>query len=318
MSDHIKINHTEKSNETGGKPVFQGIVSPRVREGLIIAFLAYFLWGMMPFYLKQIESVPALEIVAHRIIWSVVFGAFLIGARKQWGDVKAAFSDPKILGVLAVAAIMISLNWLIYVWAVMEERVLEASLGYFINPLMYVAAGVVILKEKLRRLQIIALVIACIGVLILTIGNGALPWVAILLAILFTVYGYIRKTTNVGAMPGLFIETALLMPFALLYLAFLFIGGTAMFASHSLSLDFLLILAGPVTVMPLLLFALSAKKLTMTTMGLMQYIGPTMQFLFAIYYGEAFTLYHAIAFGMIWFALIIFTLDAVKTGYQKK
>jgi len=149
-----------------------------VRDGLIFSILAYTLWGMMPFYLKQVETVPSIEIVAHRVIWSVIFGAVLIGMRHQWGEVKRALTTPHIILVLSFAAICISLNWLIYVWAVADARVLEASLGYFINPLMYVAAGVFVLGEKLHRLQIIALALACLGVFILTLGLGKLPWVA--------------------------------------------------------------------------------------------------------------------------------------------
>lgn len=296
-------------------PSLSSVKSPSdVRDGLIFSVLAYSLWGMMPLYLKQVETVPAVEIVAHRVIWSVLFGSVLIGARRQWGEVKRAFTTPKILLVLFYAAIFISLNWLIYVWAVADHRVLEASLGYFINPLMYVAAGVFILGEKLRSPQKIAIVVACIGVLVLTVGLGKLPWVALILAGLFTAYGYIRKTTDIGAMPGLLVETVLLSPIALLYLGFIWLNGTIVFSQTGLGMDALLILAGPVTVMPLLLFALSAKRLTMITIGLTQYIGPTIQFFFGLYYGEAFTLYHAIAFGMIWLALGIFTWDAWKNS----
>ncbi|MEO1675940.1 MAG: EamA family transporter RarD [Pseudomonadota bacterium] len=283
-----------------------------VRAGLVFAFIAYFLWGMMPLYLRAISHVPPLEIVAHRVVWSILFGAALIWARGQMGEVKAAFRHSGTLRALAHAAIFISLNWLIYVWAVMEARILESSLGYFINPLMYVAAGVFVLKEKLRPIQTIAVGIASLGVLVLTVGLGTLPWVALVLAALFTGYGYIRKTVPVGAMPGLFVETVLLGPFALAYLAFLAVSGTMVFTHLDWQTDVLLLLAGPVTVMPLLLFALSARRLTMVTVGLTQYLGPTLQFGFALYFGETFTIYHAVCFGLIWTALAIFSVDAWK------
>jgi len=283
-----------------------------VREGLCYAILAYFLWGLMPPYLKAIGHVSAIEIVAHRILWSIPFGAILISWRRQWSEVYSALTTPRTLFVLAIAAIFISLNWLIYVWAVHQERVLEASLGYFINPLMYVAAGVFILGEKLRKMQTVAVIIASIGVLVLAIGGGKLPWVALILAALFTGYGYIRKVTPVGAMPGLFIETVLLGPFALVYLVMIGFSGVLVFINLNPTTDLLLVLAGPITVMPLLFFALSARRLTMITVGLTQYLGPTMQFFFGIYYGEPFTLYHAICFGMIWVALAIFTVDAFR------
>lgn len=281
-----------------------------VRAGLVFAFIAYFLWGMMPLYLRALSHVPPFEIVAHRIVWSIVFGAVLIWARGQGAEVRVAFTHGRTLLALALAAIFISLNWLIYVWAVMEARILESSLGYFINPLMYVAAGVFVLKEKLRTTQTVAVGIASLGVLVLTVGLGTLPWVALVLAALFTGYGYIRKTVPVGAMPGLFVETALLGPFALAYLAFLMVSGSMVFTTLDWKTDGLLLLAGPVTVMPLLLFALSARRLTMVTIGLTQYLGPTLQFVFALYFGEPFTVYHAVCFGLIWTALVIFSVDA--------
>ncbi len=289
-----------------------------VRNGLLFAAGAYTLWGLFPIYLKSLENVSALEILAHRILWSVPFGALLLTLRKQWPEVKRALSDRRVLLMLAIAAVSISANWLVYVWAVIHDRVLEASLGYFINPIMYVAAGVFILGEKLRNIQIIAVVLATAGVLVLTFGGGAFPWVSIVLAVLFTAYGYIRKTTNVGAMPGLFIEVVMLAPFALLFLIWLIQAGRAVFLSGDIGMDSLLILAGPVTVLPLVLFALAARRLKLTTLGFMQYIGPTLQFILGIYYGETFTIAHAICFGLIWTALAIFSFDAVRTNRAER
>ncbi len=285
-----------------------------IRLGLLTGIAAYTLWGLFPIYLKLLSEVAALEILAHRVFWSVPFGAVLILMRKQWGEVLTAIRSPRVVFFLALAAIAISLNWLTYVWAVINDRILEASLGYYINPLMYVAAGVFILGERLRPPQMIAVALAGAGVLIMTFGAGVFPWVSLLLAFLFTAYGYIRKTTPVGAMPGLFIETSLLAPFAAIYVLMLMTAGEAVFQAGSLGMDIILMLAGPVTVIPLVLFALSARRLTLTTVGLLQYIGPTLQFMLGLYYGEAFTVFHAISFGLIWIGLAIFSFDAVRAN----
>ncbi len=285
-----------------------------IRFGLIAGICAYTLWGMFPLYIKAVDHVSALEILAHRIIWSVPFGAVLIILRGQWSEVRDAFKTPQVVMMLCLTALAISANWLIYVWAVLHDRILEASLGYYINPLMYVAAGIFILGERLRPAQIAAVALAAIGVIVHTIGLGAFPWVAIALALLFTIYGYLRKTVAVGAMPGLFIETTLLSPIALAYLVWLIGAGGAMIFSGSLGTTSLLILAGPVTVLPLVLFALSARRLQLTTLGFLQYIGPTLQFAFGLYYGEAFTLLHGVSFGLIWLGLAVYSVDAIRVN----
>ncbi|WDI32449.1 EamA family transporter RarD [Hyphococcus flavus] len=289
-----------------------------IAEGLIFATLAYVLWGVMPVYLKALSDVSALEVLAHRIFWSVPFGAIIISLRNQWAEVFAALTDRRVLVMLALSALAIALNWLIYVWSVLNERVLEASLGYYINPLMYVATGVFIMGEKLRRMQIISVALATAGVLTLTFGAGVFPFVSLALALLFTAYGYIRKTTNVGAMPGLFVEVLLLAPVALIYAIWLMSAGKAAFLSGSLSTDGLLLLAGPFTVIPLVCFALGARRLKLSTIGFLQYIAPTMQFFFGLYYGEPFTLYHGVCFGLIWLALAIFSVDAVMANKKAR
>jgi len=286
-------------------------LTPSVRAGLFYAVCAYTLWGMMPVYLKAVSAIPALEIVAHRIVWSVPFGAVLITVRSQWREVSRALTNSRVLMVLAIAAVCISLNWLIYVWAVTHDRILEASLGYYINPLMYVAAGVLILKETLYPLQRLAVGLAGAGVLVLTIAAGVFPWISLALAALFTGYGYIRKTAAVGAMPGLFIETLLLSPVSLIYLISLGTSGSFGFGQNNPGTDLLLILAGPVTVLPLLCFALGARRLTLVTIGIVQYIGPTLQFFFGLYYGEPFSFAHGVCFGLIWIALGVFSWDTV-------
>jgi len=291
---------------------------PDIQFGLLAGVGAYTLWGVFPAYLKLLYDVSALEILAHRIVWSVPFGALLISLRSQWREVKTAFMTWRVLILLGVSAIAISGNWLIYVWAVINDRILEASLGYYINPLMYVAAGVFVLGEHLRPAQIIAVVLATAGVLVLTFGAGVFPWVSLTLAVLFTLYGYLRKTIPVGAMPGLFVETTLLSPIALAYLFWLMSSGAAVFLAHSVGMNTLLILAGPVTVVPLVLFALSARRLKLSTVGFLQYIGPTIQFALGIYYGEPFTTAHAICFGLIWTALAIFSIDAARANRAER
>ena len=288
--------------------------STEIRRGLLYGVGAYTWWGLFPIFLVSLSHVSAVEILLHRIIWAVPFGALFIIARQQWGEVWRAISSPKVAMMLTLSALAISANWLTYVWAVTHGRILESSLGYYINPLMYVAAGVFILREKLRPLQLAAIVLASIGVVVYTIGLGGLPWIALVLAALFTAYGFLRKTVDVGAMPGLFVETSLLSPIAIVVLFILIGGGNAMIFSHNLSTDILLLLAGPVTVVPLLLFALAARRLQLITVGFLQYIGPTLQFLLGLAYGEAFTPTHAFSFGFIWLALAVFTYDAARSS----
>lgn len=289
-----------------------------VKLGLVCGVLAYSIWGLFPLYLKELAEVFPAEVVAHRIVWSIPFGALILSLRGQWRETLAAFAAPRVLGWLAVSSAVIAVNWLVYVWAVANDRVLEASLGYYINPLVFIAAGVFILREKLNRLQTIAVVLAGIGVAVLTFGAGAVPWPAFVLAVSFTAYGYVRKTTPVGAMPGLFVETSLLAPLALGFLVWLGAHGELSFAHASRSLDVLLALAGPVTVVPLVLFALAARRLRLTTVGFLQYIGPTGQLILGLYYGEAFTLAHAICFGLIWTALALISIDAVRRNRAER
>lgn len=287
-----------------------------LKTGLACGFAAYLLWGLMPIYLKTLPNVSAVEIVAHRIVWSVPFGALIIAYRRQWRETLAAFRTPRVLALLTVTSLMIAANWLLYVWAVAHDQVLQASLGYYINPLVFIAAGVVLLGERLNRLQVIAIVLAAAGVATLTIGAGEFPLLSILLAVLFTGYGIVRKTTPVGAMPGLFVETTVLSAPALLYLFATASAGGLAFGAQGAATDMLLVLAGPVTVVPLLLFALAARRLRLTTLGFIQYIAPTGQFLLGLYYGEPFTLAHAICFGLIWTGLALVSFDAVRTQRQ--
>lgn len=285
-----------------------------VRVGLLSGALAYGVWGLFPLYLKALDPASPAEIVAHRIAWSLPFGALVLGLARQWRETLGAIRCARVLKLMALSALLIGVNWYFYVWAVANNRVLEASLGYYINPLIFIAAGVIVLKERLSALQIAAVALAATGVLILIVGAGVFPWPAFILAASFTAYGYVRKTTPVGAMPGLFIEVALLAPAALGFLAWLAAGDALAFGAHGARLDLLLVFAGPATVAPLAMFALAARRLRFSTLGFLQYIGPTGQFLLGLYYGEAFTLAHAFCFGLIWTALALISADAMRGG----
>lgn len=292
----------------------KGAAAGEFRFGLVCGVVAYTTWGLFPIYLKQLDPAGAVEVVAHRVAWSVPFGALILSLRGQWRETIRALRAPKIVALLALSALLISLNWLVYVWAVANERVLQASLGYYINPLIFIATGVIVLKERLSSLQGIAVSLAALGVLSLIVGAGIFPWPSLILAVSFTAYGYVRKTTPVGAMPGLFIETSLLAPFALVTLMLLSGSGNLSFGSHGAKLDLLLVAAGPMTVGPLVFFALAARRLSLTMIGFLQYIGPTGQFFLGLYYGEPFTPAHAICFALIWSALGLSTIDAMRSN----
>ena len=285
------------------------------RDGVLSALIGYLLWGVFPVYFKLVQTVPPTEVLTHRIIWAVPFGALILHVRGQWPEVRQAFSSPSTIFWLALAALFISANWLIYIWAVQQEEVLQASLGYYINPLMYVLVGVLFLKERLRRAQLMSVLLAAVGVSYLTIMGGQFPFVAVSLALLFTLYGVIRKQVAVGAMPGLFIETLLLFPFAMAWLSWLMLSQQAEFGDGSMTMSLLLSLAGPLTVVPLLLFAIAARRLTLTVIGFMQFIAPTLQFVVGIFYGEELTTAHVVCFSCIWAAVAIFSIDAF---YQQK
>lgn len=282
----------------------------QARNGLIAALLAYLSWGLMPIYFKYVQTVPALEILAHRVVWAIPFGALIIVARRQWHEVLRALADKRTLLFLLLSASLIAVNWFLYIVAVQKAQVFQASLGYYINPLMNVVVGVAFLGERLRRVQFTAVSLAAVGVTVLALSGGQFPWIAMSLAVSFTIYGVIRKRIAVGGMPGLFIETLVVLPFVAAYLGWIVSRRTAVFATGDLSLDVTLMFAGPLTVVPLLLFALAARRLQLTTVGIMQFIAPTLQFLVGVYYGETLSPAHLICFGFIWTAISLFVWDA--------
>lgn len=283
------------------------------RNGVLCAAAAFTMWGAFPIYFKVATGVSALEMLAHRIAWAVPFGLLIILARRQWPDVRAVFRDRHTLRWLTLGAAVISINWLVYIFAVQENQIFQASLGYYINPLLLVLAGFVFLGERLRRAQAVAVVLATAGVLVLTIRGGQWPWISLVLAVSFTIYGLVRKQVTVGAMPALFVETVLLLPAALAYLWFLGSGAGLAFGNVSTQLTVLLVLAGPLTVLPLLLFAIGARRLRLSTVGFLQFIGPTGQFMVGVAYGEPVTTAHAICFGLIWMAVAVFCADAWRS-----
>jgi chloramphenicol-sensitive protein RarD len=268
------------------------------------------MWGVLPVYFKLVSAVAPLEVLAHRVIWAVPFGAIIILARKQGGEVWRALKHPQMLAFLTLSAVMIAVNWLIYIVAVQKGQIFQASLGYYINPLMYVVVGVFLLGETLRPFQLIAVTLATVGVVVLTFTGGEFPWIAVSLAVLFTVYGVIRKKIVIGGMAGLFVETLVLFPIALAFWAWLAGTGHASFTSDDLAMSGLLILAGPITVLPLLFFALAARRLPLSMIGFLQFIAPTLQFLMGLWYGETLTLARILCFGMIWIAVGFFIFDA--------
>lgn len=279
------------------------------RDGIVAALGAYLLWGMVPIFFKQIAAVPALEIIAHRVLWSLLLVGALLAVRGRLGSVWRHAGNPRTLVRVAVAAALVLINWLTFVWAVNADRILETSLGYFILPLISILLGVVVLHERLRPRQWAAVALALAGVAIEGWRIGGLPWVSLVLAASFGIYGLLRKQLPVDAAGGLFLETLCAAPFAALYLIWL--GDTGNFG-QSFALDGLLIATGPVTAIPLLLFAIGARRLPLATMGFLQYFGPSISFLVAIlFYGEPMGFARLAAFATIWAGLALYTADMV-------
>ena len=282
----------------------------KTRDGLISALIAYLLWGFLPLYFILVKEIASFEVLVHRVIWAVPFGAAIIHLRRQWPEVKRALTHPKMLMYLSITAILIAGNWLVYIWAVQDEQIFQASLGYYINPLLFAVVGVFLMGEKLRRLQVAAVILAAVGVIVLTVSGGKFPAIALFLGTSFTIYGVIRKKVVIGGMPGLFVETLVLLPLAALYLGWLMANGEAAFGAGEFSLSAILLLAGPITVVPLLFFALAARRLNLSTVGMMQFMAPTIQFCIGVYFGEQLTPAHLVCFGCIWIAVILFSWDA--------
>lgn len=285
-------------------------------KGTLYALSAYLLWGIAPVYFKLIQAVPAVEILSHRVIWSCVFLVALLLALGKVGAVRQVFKDKRQWRTLMLTACFIATNWGLYIWAVNNNHILEASLGYYINPLLNVALGMAFLGERLRRLQWFALALASAGVLAQLVYFGSLPWIALVLAFSFGCYGLFRKKVPVDPVAGLFVETLLLLPAAFLYLWFN-PSATAM-TENPWSLNLLLVAAGIVTTVPLLCFIAAARHLPLSVLGFFQYIAPSLAFLLAVLvYGEQFDPHNALTFAFIWGALLLFTFDALRNQRQR-
>ena len=278
--------------------------------GIFYALGAYLMWGFAPIYFKNLEFIPVNEILAHRVIWSVVVTGILITILKSWSDVWKIICSRKKLLLLFVSTLLISCNWMVFIWAINNDRMLEASLGYFINPIINVVLGLIFLKESLSRIKWIAVGLAFIGVLIQIIGLGTLPWVSLVLPISFAFYGLVRKKIKVESLTGLFIETLLVAPIALYYLVNIADSEYANMLNNSYGLNIWLMLAGVVTAFPLIFFGQAALRLKLSTLGFFQYLAPSLLFLFAtIVYGEELNIYKTITFAFIWSGIALFAFE---------
>ncbi|WP_338671127.1 EamA family transporter RarD [Pantoea dispersa] len=284
----------------------------QTRQGIFYALGAYFIWGIAPAYFKLVKEVPPTEIMTHRVIWSALFMLGLITLSRSWRQVRSVLTQPKKVLLLALTALTIGGNWLLFIWAVNNQHMLEASLGYFINPLINVVFGMLFLRERFRRLQWLAVLLAATGVLVQLWQFGSLPVIGLGLALSFALYGLVRKKIQVDAQSGMLIETAWLFPLAAIYLFGFADSATSHLSANPLSLNLKLIAAGIITTIPLMLFAAACARLRLSTVGFFQYLGPTLMFLLAVlFYGESLTPDKMVTFGFIWLALAIFILDAL-------
>jgi chloramphenicol-sensitive protein RarD len=284
-------------------------------RGFFYALTAYLFWGVQPLFMKAVAHIPATEIVAHRIVWSVPVAGAILMALGRTADLKAAFRSPRTLLMAAVTASLVTINWGVYVWAIVAGRAVEAALGYYINPLVNVVFGAVLLGEHLSRPQLAAIALAVVAVIILTVDAGGLPWISLTLALSFAIYGYLRKTLPIGPSQGFFLEVLLLSVPAGLYILWLQFEGEGHFLASQPTDIALLLACGPVTTAPLVLYAFGAKLLRYSTIGIMQYIAPTMVFLLAVFaFHEPFDTTKGIAFGLIWAALAIYTWSMLSAA----
>lgn len=284
-----------------------------MKHGILAGILAYTLWGLLPGYWKALQAVPALEILCHRTVWSLLFVAAVLALRRQWAWLRQARAAPRTLLLSLASACLLSLNWLLYIWAVNSGHVVDSSLGYFIAPLVNVLLGVIFLRERLRVRQTVAIGLAALGVVLLTVGYGAFPWIAVGLALSFGFYGLLRKVSPLGSLEGLSLETGVLSLPALAYLLWIEGIGSGSFGHAGIVPTLLLAGTGIVTALPLLLFAHAARQVRLATVGIMQYISPTFQFLLGVLaYGEPLTPARLLGFVPIWLALALYTLESVR------
>lgn len=301
-------------NSAGEKSALAG--RRAAREGIMAGISAYFVWGLVPIFFKQMSAIPAGEIIAHRVIWSLLLMAAIIVFTRGFGAALKVARQPKQLLRIAVAAALVMANWLIFVYGVNTGRILETSLGYFILPLFNVALGVLVLKERLRRWQWLAVALAATGVLIETLRVGGLPWISLTLAATFGLYGLLRKQLPLDAAGGLFLETACMTPPALIYLGWLQFTGQGhfgLFTQPNVTQDLMLVATGAITAVPLLLFAIAARRLPLSMLGFLQYLAPSISFTVAVLlYQEPLGFARALGFVAIWAGLVVYTLDMLR------
>jgi len=280
-------------------------------KGILNAFGAYLIWGLVPVYWKLIKHVPAIQLIGHRIIWSFILLAAVLLVTRKWSELCSLASNRKVLRIYFVAAILVGFNWFIYVWAVNSGYIVEASLGYFINPLFSVLLGVVFLRERLRLVQWLSVGLAATGVLYLTIAFGRPPWIALGLTVTFGLYGLVKKTAPLSSINGLTLESGILFLPGLIFLGYQDWIGQGAFLHTGIGSDLLMAGAGLITTIPLVMFSYAAQRIPLTTIGLMHYITPTCQFFLGVLvYGEAFSRAQALGFGIVWAALVIFCIES--------
>ncbi|MBT2151342.1 EamA family transporter RarD [Pseudoalteromonas tetraodonis] len=289
------------------------------RKGAIFACLAFFMWGLAPIYFKMIHHVSAFEILMHRVIWSVMFLILVVSVLNYWNKIKRILIQPKLILMLVVTSTLLGFNWGLFIWAINNNHMLDASLGYYINPLLNVLLGMVFLNERLRKLQGAAVALAFTGVLLQLISFGSFPVVAFSLATSFALYGLLRKKLQVDALPGILIEALILLPVALTYWWLMVPTETSNLPANGWLTNALLVSAGIVTTLPLLCFTGAAKRLQYTTLGFFQYIGPSLMFILAVvFYGEVFDAERVITFACIWSALAIFSWDSYHQSRKRR
>ena len=286
---------------------------PASRRGALYGAAAYLLWGLFPLYWPLLEPSTSLEVLAHRVLWSLVVVAVLLAATGRLGTLRAVLADRSRMARLTLAAVVIAVNWGTYIYGVTHDRVVETSLGYFVNPIVTVLLGVVVLGERLRPAQWTAMGAAFTAVVVLTVENGGPPWIALVLAFSFGAYGLLKKTAGVGAVEGLAVETAVLLPVAAVYVTVLGVSGAGTFGSEGLGHAGLLAFSGLITAIPLLLFGAAASRVPLTTLGVLQYLAPTLQFLLGVtLFDEPLPPVRLLGFVLVWAALALFTADLVR------
>ncbi len=286
-------------------------------KGALAAGAAFTLWGAFPVYLRLMQQVPPLEILSHRVLWSTALLLSLLGLRRQWGWIAAIRARPKIALSFVASAAMLGTNWVVYIWAVNADHVIDASLGYFITPLFNVLFGIA-LGERLRPVQWLSVALATAGVVWLTLSAGKLPWIGLVIGITFALYGVIRKTAALGALEGLSVETLVMLPAAASFLLLPGSGSSQAFGS-GMPISLLLMSAGPATAIPLLLFSYGARRIPLSVVGLLQYIGPSLQLLLGVFlYGEAFGTTKLLGFALIWLGLVLYSAEGLARNWQAR